>query len=265
MSYNPERERFGTHSPPPEKQQGPPYGRQRGYAPRPTATRAPASAPPQSSFFSNARDFDISGGKFSNIAGDLNETTNNDYSAKSNFDNDYQGSNNFNDRAVHNDYESSTNSHYSGQRGMPVRGRGRQHYPQDRGYAPRRPGFRDDDNWDGYDDQDEMDERDFDGYGSYYDEFPARHGPGYGQTPRDGGRYAFNQPWQRQDPTESRTRAGGLQPPPSAPELTPEKQQMISKLLQFLDSRKDAALLLNAFFTERVSSEKKNVASDDSD
>lgn len=85
--------------------------------------------------------------------------------------------------------------------------------------------------------------------GSYYNPAPAKYGPGYGggRTARDGGRYSPSMPWQKQDPIESRTRSP--LPLPAAEPMS-EKEQMMSKLLQFLDSRKDAASLLNAFLTD---------------
>nr|BAF56679.1 CIPA [Lentinula edodes] len=99
----------------------PPYN---GPSPRPyreSSQRRPGAAPLQSedpkstvsgAFFAGAHNFDINGGAFQNASGDINHTVNNDHSQKSDFNNNYSGSTNYNGNAMHNDYKGSTN--YSG-------------------------------------------------------------------------------------------------------------------------------------------------------
>ncbi|KAJ3876814.1 hypothetical protein F5051DRAFT_410491 [Lentinula edodes] len=99
----------------------PPYN---GPSPRPyreSSQRRPGAAPLQSedpkstvsgAFFAGAHSFDINGGAFQNASGDINHTVNNDHSQKSDFNNNYSGSTNYNGNALHNDYKGSTN--YSG-------------------------------------------------------------------------------------------------------------------------------------------------------
>ncbi|KAJ3814551.1 hypothetical protein F5876DRAFT_32659 [Lentinula aff. lateritia] len=99
----------------------PPYN---GPSPRPyhkSSERRPGAAPLQSespkstasgAFFAGAHNFDINGGAFQSASGDINHTVHNDYSHKSDFDNDYSGSTNYNGNSMHNDYKGSTN--YSG-------------------------------------------------------------------------------------------------------------------------------------------------------
>ncbi|KAJ3775916.1 hypothetical protein FB446DRAFT_723323 [Lentinula raphanica] len=63
------------------------------------------SEPPQSNagtFFSNARNFDISGGAFNHANRDMHHTINNDHSNKSDFNNNYSGATKYN--GAHNDY-----------------------------------------------------------------------------------------------------------------------------------------------------------------
>ncbi|KAJ3756210.1 hypothetical protein EV360DRAFT_72187 [Lentinula raphanica] len=63
------------------------------------------SEPSQSAvgtFFSNARNFDISGGAFNHANRDMHHTINNDHSTKSDFNNNYSGATRYN--GAHNDY-----------------------------------------------------------------------------------------------------------------------------------------------------------------
>ncbi|KAJ3823048.1 hypothetical protein F5880DRAFT_1482980 [Lentinula raphanica] len=73
------------------------------------------SEPPQSNagtFFSNARNFGISGGAFNHANRDMHHTINNDHSNKSDFNNNYSGATKYN--GAHKDFRGSTNNAYLG-------------------------------------------------------------------------------------------------------------------------------------------------------